>query len=229
MRVSEAVDILSKVMTVASLILYQLGYLDAGSLIGIVAAITAVMASLLIHRYGSSLHRGLRKALAPRLLVAKTLKGRTIILGEGCKLCGSPARREVEEMLTSGASFSKIREAYPEVDAETILAHVQHMLAERSDETLEALARRHRVRELDMREELQRLIRRLEKLYAKLAKLDEMFFKEQSIRTQDYIHSIGERRQILTKIRETLEIIGKLRDEERAEKDLGELLRRLRS
>jgi hypothetical protein len=96
-------------------------------------------------------------------------------------------------------------------------------------EQIQKLYEEHRVKQVDLAEEMFKLISRLEQLYQKLEKLDEKFFGEgKKISPHAYVESIGERRQIIQQIRETLLTINELKTEIKTEKDLTELLQKLK-
>jgi len=84
------------------------------------------------------------------------------------------------------------------------------------------------VRQIDLQEEMFRLIDRLNGLFFKLEQFDRMF-SEKEINPKIYVESISARKNILEQIRKTLLIIQKLKGEIKTEKDLSELLQKLAS
>lgn len=84
------------------------------------------------------------------------------------------------------------------------------------------------MRQIDLQEEMFRLIDRLNGLFFKLEQFDRMF-SEKEINPKIYVESISARKNILEQIRKTLLIIQKLKGEIKTEKDLSELLQKLAS
>ena len=222
MHVVEAVDVTSKLLALTSVILHMLGYMDTGTFVAALSALAAVMASLMLHRYRHRVGNALRGIGKPRLFLVKTLRGEAIPIQGGCRICGRPDRDEIERMIReSGLGEALLR--LDDVTAEDLKKHLEH--AKYVDP--ETLRRRYRVREIDLREEMFKLLERLDDLYTKLDEMDRRF-QEGRVNPRVYIDSIGERRQLLSKIRETIVTITKLKAELRTTQQLSELLQRLK-
>jgi hypothetical protein len=84
-----------------------------------------------------------------------------------------------------------------------------------------------RVKQIDLQEELFRLVDRLNTLFAKLEKMDTLF-EAGKVKAHAYVESVSERRNILQQIRETLLLIQELKGEIKTEKDISELLQKLK-
>lgn len=57
MNTAETLDYIAKTLTIASTILFLLGYIDVGSFLALVAAAAALMSTIIIHRMGKTLKR----------------------------------------------------------------------------------------------------------------------------------------------------------------------------
>ncbi len=232
-KLGEVLDAASKVLAVLALILYQLGYIDASQFITLISAVVALMTTLLVHRHASSIRRFLRRLLRPPVILVRTLRG-DLIIDRGCKICRHPRRAEIEKMLLEGRTYKEIVEAFNnEFSIASLSRHLRlHMPRLILDpEKLNQLYQEHRVKQIDLQEELFKLLGRLEELYKKLERLDEKFFVSEGkpkISPHAYIESVQERRNILTQIRETLLKMEELKQEIKTEKDLSELLQKLR-
>ena len=226
MEKTEIMDIASKLMAITSTALYYLGYIDAGTLIGIVGAVVAVMASLLLHRYKEKVKHAIKMAGKPKVIVLKTLKGETVTVVPKCRVCSHEKREEIERMIAEGRRISEIWREAGELTPDELAEHVKHKLLE--GEELERIQQTYRIRKIDMQEEMLKLLERLNQLYEKLEKLDQRY-QEGKLTPTAYISSIGERRQIINKIKQTLTTINKLKTEIKTEKQLSELLQRLHS
>ena len=232
MNLAEILDLASKILAVIAVILYQLGYMDAGTFMTIISGLAALMASLLIHRYGKSLRKALRRLFRPPMLIVKTLRG-TLIIDRGCKICRHPKRHEIEKMLLEGKTYREIKEKY-DVSQASLSRHLRNHMPRLilNVEELERLHEEHRIKQIDLQEELFKLLARLEELYKKLERLDQKFFVSEGkpkISPHAYIESVQERRSILAQIRDTLLTINELKTEIKTEKDLSELLQKLRA
>ena len=223
MKPAEAVDIASKFLALAAVVMYQLGYIDTGTLASTLSALTAVMASLLLHSYRDEVKRAIKGIGRPRLFLVKTLQGGAIPIQRGCKICGREDRYALDEMIRGGAGLEELLSRFKGIDEEELRSHLGHV--EALDE--EELRRRYRVKEIDLREEMFKLLERLNNLYAKLESLDQRF-QEGDLNPRTYIDSIGERRQLLGKIRETIITLTQLRNELYTTEQLSSLLQRLR-
>ena len=168
------------------------------------------------------------KRLFRPLIVVRTLKGE-VIIDRRCKVCTHPQRAEIEKMLLEGRSYDEIREKFG-ISQATLSRHFKkHMPRLVLDpEELNRLYEEHRVKQIDLQEELLKLIGRLENLFRKLETLDRLLAEGKKVSWYAYVQSIGERRQILKEIRETMLTINELKSEIKTEKDLSELLQKLR-
>ena len=231
LNIAEALDIASKILTIASLIAYQLGYIDIGTFITIISAIATLMASLLLHKHSRAFRRFIRRLLKPTVIWVKTPKG-DLIIDRGCKICRHPRRAEIEKMLLEGKTYKEIVEAFNnEFSIASLSRHLRlHMPRLILDpDKLNELYREHRVKQIDLEQELLKQIARLEELYEKLEKIDQRFFTDRpKVSPHAFVESVRERRNILADIRETMIAIRELESEVKTEKDLSELLQRLR-
>jgi len=164
------------------------------------------------------------------LIIVKTFKGDAVVIDKRCRVCNHPQRSEIEKMLLEGMSYDEIREKFG-ISQATLSRHFKkHMPRLILDpEELNRLYEEHRVKQVDLAEEMFKLIGRLENLFRKLENLDKLLEEGKKISWYAYVQSIGERRQILKEIRETMLTINELKSEIKTEKDLSELLQRLRS
>ncbi|MEM4498020.1 MAG: hypothetical protein QW692_04240 [Nitrososphaerota archaeon] len=164
------------------------------------------------------------------LIVVKKLTGEVTVIDKRCKICVHPQRAEIEQKLLQGASYEEIEKEYGMSHASVSRHFKKHMPRLVMDQAeMEKLYQEHRVKVIDLQEELFRIISRLENLFQKLEKFDETFFSgARKISPHAYIESIAERRQILAQIKETLTAIEELKTEIKTEKDLSELLKKLK-
>ena len=231
LNIAEALDIASKILTIVSLIAYQLGYIDIGTFITIISAIATLMASLLLHKHSRAFRRFIRRLLKPTVIWVKTPKG-DLIIDRGCKICRHPRRAEIEKMLLEGRTYKEIVEAFNnEFSIASLSRHLRlHMPRLILDpDKLNELYREHRVKQIDLEQELLKQIAKLEELYEKLERIDQRFFTDRpKVSPHAFVESVRERRNILADIRETMIAIRELESEVKTEKDLSELLQRLR-
>jgi predicted transcriptional regulator len=171
--------------------------------------------------------RGIRRLLLSRVIVIKKLSGETFIVDKRCKVCMHPRRAEIEKKLIEGMSYEEVAKEYG-LSAAGISRHLRKHMPRLvlEPEKLEELYEERRVKQIDLQEEMFRLIDRLNGLFVKLEKID-MLFEGGKVKAHSYVESVSERRNILQQIRETLLVIQELRGEIKTEKDISELLRRL--
>ena len=172
----------------------------------------------------------LKRYLGGEVYLVKTVKGEKVVISRKCVVCKHPQRAEIEKMLLEGHTYKEICERFG-LDDSSLQRHFKNHMPRLilDQEQIERLYEKHRVKQIDLAEELFKLIARLEQLYQKLEKLDERFFGEgKKISPHAFVESIGERRQIIQQIRETLLTINELKSEIKTEKDLTELLQRLK-
>jgi len=165
-----------------------------------------------------------------QVYLVKTLKGDNVVISRKCIICKHPQRAEIEKMLLEGHTYREICEKFG-LDDSSLQRHFKNHMPRLvlNQEQIEKLYEKHRVKQIDLAEEMFKLISRLEQLYQKLEKLDEKFFNEgKKISPHAYVESVGERRQIIQQIRETLLTINELKTEIKTEKDLTELLQKLK-
>ena len=124
--------------------------------------------------------------------------------------------------MREGVELGELLKSFEGLSVEELHSHLRH--ASSLDE--EELRERFRVKEIDLREEMFKLLERLNNLYTKLESLDQRF-QEGSLNPRIYIDSIGERRQLLSKIRETIVTLTQLKSELRTTQQLSSLLQRL--
>lgn len=173
----------------------------------------------------------LLKFLKPEAVMVRTLRGETVIVDKRCRVCGHPQRAEIERALVNGETYEKIAEKYGLSIAGVqrhFKSHVPRLILDPAE--VEKLYQERRVRQLDLQEELLKLIARLEGLFAKLEKIDARFFDAEGksrVSATAYVQSVAERRQILQQIRETLVTIDQLKKEVVTERDISELLQKL--
>ena len=98
------------------------------------------------------------KRLFRPLIVVRTLKGE-VIIDRRCKVCTHPQRAEIEKMLLEGKSYDEIREKFG-ISQATLSRHFKkHMPRLVLDpEELNKLYEEHRVKQIDLQEELLKLI-----------------------------------------------------------------------
>ena len=176
----------------------------------------------------------LRRLFAEQVYVVKTVKGERVVISRKCVVCKHPQRAEIEKMLLEGHTYKEICERFG-LDDSSLQRHFKNHMPRliMDQEQIQKLYEEHRVKQIDLAEEMFKLIGRLEQLYQKLEKIDEKFFggggeEKRKVSPHAWIESIGERRQILQQIRETLLVIDQLKSELKTEKDLTELLQKLK-
>ncbi|MEM3449491.1 MAG: hypothetical protein QXP38_11575 [Nitrososphaerota archaeon] len=232
MKLAEILDAVSKILAVVATALYQAGYIDISQFVLSISAIIALMAALLIHKHAKDIGRCLKKLLRPPVIIVKTLRGE-LIVDRGCKVCRHQNRAEIEKMLIEGRPYKEIVDAFNNEFSIASLSrhlrlHMPRLILE--PEKINKLYEEHRIKQVDLTEELFRLLGRLNELYQKLEKIDEKYWAEKTrISTHAYVESITERRNILMQIRETLLTMEELKTEIKTEKDLSELLQKLHS
>ena len=224
MKPVEAIDTASKLLALASVILHQLGYIDKSTLAAMLSALTAVMASILLHSHRHRVRNAIKSIRKPRLFLVKTLQGETIPIQQTCRICSREDREVIDNLIRKGVNPRDIVKVVENLSLDELSNHVKHSGGLDKDKLREA----YRIKEIDLREEMFRLLERLNQLYEKLERLDESF-QEGRVNPRIYIDSIGERRQLLSKIRETIITITKLKTDLRTTQQLSELLQRLRS
>jgi len=172
--------------------------------------------------------KAFKRLLLPSVIVVRRLSGDALIIDKRCKICTHPQRAEIERRLMEGASYDEIAKQYG-VSAAGISRHLRKHMPRlvMNPEELQQLYEERRVKQVDLQEEMFRLIDRLNTLFAKLEGLDRLF-ETGKVKAHAYVESVSERRNILQQIRETLLIIQELRGEIKTEKDISELLRRLK-
>jgi len=216
---AEMVDVSSKILALLSVILYHMGYIDTGTLASLVSGLAAIMATLMLHRYKHRVGMAIRTAAKPRLVMLKTLKGEAIAIQPSCKICNSPERMVIEEMIREGRQLSNIHGITPE----EITEHIRH-----TNLSEEELASKYKIKKIDLQEEMFRILERLNQLYLKLEDMDRRYI-EGKLSPSAYIDSIGERRQILNKMKENLLIMKSLGAEIKTTQQLSDLLKRLQA
>jgi len=228
MRVLEEV---ARVGAVVAVILYYLGYVDLSTLINAVTVIATMIVTVWLRKYGGRAIKGAAKLLRPRAYVIRTVKGveGSVIVSRRCKICSHSQRAEIEKLLLQGATYEAVSERFG-VAVGTISKHFRNHMPRliMDEEELKQLYERHRVRQIDLAEELYRQIDRLEELYQRLAKVDEKFEAGKVKSLIGYVDSIAERRNLLKEMREVLLTMEELGEEVKSEKDLSELLRKLK-
>jgi len=165
----------------------------------------------------------------PRVIIAKTLAGETFILDKRCKICTHPQRAEIEKKLVEGVNYEEVAKEYG-VSIASISRHLRKHMPKlvMEPEVLQELYEERRVKQIDLQEELLRLVDRLNTLFTKLENFDKKF-DEGKVKPHAYVESISERRNILQQIRETLLVINELKTELKTEKDISELLQKLKN
>jgi hypothetical protein len=232
MKASELLDALSKGLAVLALALYYSGYIDMSQLHSILSAIIAIMVSLLLHKHRKGIARFFKRVFRPSIIWVKGIKSE-LIIDRRCKICRHLKRAEIEKMLLDGKSYQEIANAFNNEFSVSCLSrhlrmHMPRLILE--PEKINQLYEEHRIKQIDLADELFKLLGRLNDLYNKLEKLDEKFFADKpKVSPHAYVKSISERRNILAQIRETLITIEELKTEIKTEKDLSELLQKLAS
>ena len=232
-RLLAILDEISKALTVLSLILFQLGLIDLSYFVSIIAAAVAMIAAAIIGRHGKRFAKTFKRFIRPPVLIVRTAKGEMII-DRGCKICRHQRRAEIEKMLLEGRPYKEIAEAFGNEFSVASLSrhlrlHMPRLILE--PEKLNELYQEHRIKQIDLTDEMFKLIGRLNDLYQKLERLDEKFFGDgkPKVSPHAFVESISERRNIIAQIRETLLTIEELKSEIKTEKDLSELLQKLLS
>jgi hypothetical protein len=172
--------------------------------------------------------RRVGRIFSPPAIVVKKLTGEAFIIDKRCKVCMHPQRAEIEKILVEGAKYEDVAAKYNLSIAgigRHLKKHMPRLVLE--PEKLQELYQERRVKQIDLQEELFRLVDRLNALFAKLEKLD-ILFEAGKVRAHAYVESVSERRNILQQIRETLLLIQELRGEIKTEKDISELLQKLK-
>jgi DNA-binding transcriptional ArsR family regulator len=173
--------------------------------------------------------KNIRRLFLPQAIIIKKLSGETFIVDKRCKVCMHPQRAEIEKKLIDGANYEEIAKQY-DLSIASISRHLRKHMPRLvlEPEKLQELYQERRVKQIDLQEEMFRLIDRLNNLFAKLEKLDALF-ESGKVKAHAYVESVSERRNILQQIRETLLIIQELRGEIKTEKDISELLQKLKN
>ena len=222
---------LVKVGTVISVILYYLGYMDLSTLVNVITVIASLILAIWFKKHGKKAAKKVAKLFRPRAYLIRTAKGveGSVIVSRRCKICSHPQRAEIEKMLLEGATYEEISKKFG-VSTGTISKHFRNHMPRLilDEEELKQLYEKHRVKQIDLTEELLKQIDRLEDLYQKLAKLDEKFDAGKIRSIIGYVDSIAERRNLLKEMREIMLTIQELKEEVKTEKDLSELLRKLK-
>ena len=232
-RVVRALEWLVRAGTVASLFFYFLGLINLYDLVNIITVVVTVILILVAYYSRHFVKKTVKRILSAKVFIIRDIYGRmgSIIEDRRCKICTHEKRVDIERALLSGAKYEDVAKQY-NVSIATISRHFQkHMPRLILDEgELNKLYEEHMVKQFDLAQELYKLVMRLEDLYNKLSKLDEKFFSEKSkVSAHAYVESIAERRNILADIRETLTQISELSNEIKTERDLSELLQRLKN
>ncbi|MCS7126544.1 MAG: hypothetical protein NZ929_06530 [Aigarchaeota archaeon] len=167
-----------------------------------------------------------------RTYLVKNLKGDIMIISSSCKICSHIERARIDrKMIFFNVLLSKVAETY-NISLEDLVKHyVKHVVKVGGDTgILSSIFRKRFVRYVDLQEELLKLIDRLNALFKMLEKFDEgsLDILKTKPTPRDYIASIDKRRKIIEEIRKTLSIINKIRDGVKDEKDVSDLLRKLR-
>ncbi|MEM2257808.1 MAG: hypothetical protein QXU87_04050 [Candidatus Caldarchaeum sp.] len=229
---SELLEALAQILVIASLLLYRIGLLDLSYYLTIMSAVVALLAALIVARYGGKVAKTLKKAFRPPLLMVKTIKGEALIVERGCKICRHLKRGEIEKMLMEGVAYKQIVDAFGgEFSIASLSRHLRlHMpRLVLEPEKLNQLYQEHRIKQIDLTDELFKLIGKLDELYRKLERIDEKFFAEKpKVSPHAFVESVTERRNLLAQMRETLMLIEEMKGEIKTEKDLSELLQKLR-
>jgi hypothetical protein len=172
--------------------------------------------------------RRIGRIFSPPIIAVKKLTGEAFIVDKRCKVCMHPQRAEIEKMLVEGEKYEDVATKYNLSVAGVgrhLKKHMPRLVLE--PEKLQELYQERRVKQVDLQEEMFRLIDKLNALFAKLEKLD-ILFEAGKVRAHAYVESVSERRNILQQIRETLLLIQELKGEIKTEKDISELLQKLK-
>ncbi|GEM_PF-3229047 len=162
--------------------------------------------------------------------IIKNLRGEATAFSRGCPVCLHPERLEIDKKIDFIQSFREVAEEY-NFKLDDVVKHFNHQIVKVEDRgsLSHRFYRKHFVRYLDLQEELLKLIDRLNILFSKLEKFDEQSIDVLKTKPtpRDYIASISERRKLIREIKETLQVIVKVKNEIKNEKDLTEILRNL--
>ncbi|MEM4329526.1 MAG: hypothetical protein QXF97_06515 [Candidatus Caldarchaeum sp.] len=159
--------------------------------------------------------------------IVRTLKGDVVIVDKRCKICTHEKRAEIENMLLEGKTYAEISQKYGVDDAGLSRHFRKHFPRLMNQAELEKIYHNHMAKQIDLQEELLNVVGRLNDLFQKLERFDKQF-EEGKVKPHAYVESVAERRQILQQIRESLITIQELKTEIKTEKDLSELLQKLR-
>ncbi len=181
-------------------------------MLGLVAAASALMSTLLIHRLGMAV----KKMVGERLYTMKTLKGRLSTTSSRCKICTNINRAEIESLVKE-RGLEYVLKVYPELSRRSLMIHMRGHKPEQAGE-------------LDIHYEMRQLVGMLKELYARLELFDDEYLSDENgITPKDYLNSIGERLDIISKIKDLLISMEKVREPaSQGEIDLSELLRSLK-
>ncbi|GBC68377.1 hypothetical protein HRbin01_00058 [archaeon HR01] len=213
MRPDDILDTSSKILTLASIILYFAGHIDLSMMLALLGTASAFIATLFIRRLG----RMVRKMLEGPTYTLKNLKGSLAVVSTSCRICTHPSRQMIEAAVREAGIDAAIQR-FPEIRRRDLVSHI------RRHPTLNQEMEGGR----DIRREMWMLVERLKELYAKLELFDSEYLSGgREITARDYINSVGERLDIISKIRDLLLSIAKSSEPQEEVKDLTELLRSL--
>lgn len=211
MRVEDLLDTLSKALTIVSITLYYFGYIDLSILLALVAAASALMSTLLLHR----LSRMVRRMVGVRTYPMMTLKG---FVSPTCRICTHASRAEIESMARE-KGLEETLKTYPELGRRPLANHMRRHILGNSREGSD---------DLDIQKEMRLLVDKLKDLYARLEIFDGEFrMGGGGITARDYLNSVGERLDIIAKIKDLLLSMERARAGTSREADLTELLQGL--
>ena len=221
----KALKTVAQLGPILSVIAYQYGWLDLGLFINIITIFSIILLLWFAKENGKKIKRFFQRPL----IHVKTVKGEDIIIDRRCKICNHERRREIEEKLLHGVKYEEIRDEY-NVALGTINRHFRkHMPRLILDpDQLNQLYEEHRIKQIDLTEEMFKLLGRLRELYQKLERMDVKFEEGKRVSAHVFVESVSERRNILKEMREVLMTIQELQGDIKTEKDLSELLRKLK-
>ncbi|MEM4383594.1 MAG: hypothetical protein QXU44_06030 [Candidatus Caldarchaeum sp.] len=206
----EWLDTSAKILTIASTILYMLGYIDLGVFLSAVAAAATLMSTLLLHRMGKTIKNLSR---SDKTVVIHSLQGDVKIASQTCQVCRHPERAEIDSMLSKGLSFESILEKYPTLSRKSLSVHRSRHVTQPPR------------KQQGIVEELENLLSKLKDLYEQL----ELMAGEKAVENmamRDFLASVNARLDIIAKIKDVLMALEKLKPSTEAT-DISALLQQL--
>lgn len=160
--------------------------------------------------------------------MGKKLVGESFIVDRRCRICTHVNRAEIEQALLVGERYTNIAKQY-DISISSIHRHFSNHMAELilDQKKLQDVYEKHREKQFNLQEELFKMVDQLKELLRKLEIIDEKF-SEGEIHASTYVQSINARRYVLNDIKKILVLIDELQTDLKTEKDISELLEKLR-